>query len=121
MILQYTDIFDGGKLCKIKAEITTDHPASSYGLPVIVLLDGGVLNAESWVMLGYKIVSVSQKEAPMMELWLKNLYAMLGIPDASRAAAELGRKGGSAKSPAKQSASRENGKKGGRPKSKKGG
>jgi len=31
-------------------------------------------------------------------------------------ASEMGRKGGSAKSPAKQSASRENGKKGGRPK-----
>jgi hypothetical protein len=35
-----------------------------------------------------------------------------------QAAASLGRKGGAAKSPAKQAASRENGKKGGRPKAK---
>ena len=36
--------------------------------------------------------------------------------DISQAAAALGRKGGSSKSPAKQAAVRENGKKGGRPK-----
>jgi len=81
MILQYTDIFDGGKTRKIKGEITTEHSASSYGMPVIVLPDGGVLSGESWVMLGYKVVSLTQKEAPMMERWLKNLYAMLGIQE----------------------------------------
>jgi hypothetical protein len=36
----------------------------------------------------------------------------------NKAAQLLGRKGGQAKSPAKQNASRENGKKGGRPKTK---
>jgi hypothetical protein len=79
MILQYTDIFAGGKARKIKGELTTEHSASSYGLPVIVLPDGGVLSAESWVMLGYRVVSLAQKEAPMMEKWLKNLYAMYGM------------------------------------------
>lgn len=113
MILQYTDIFAGGKSRKIKGELTTEHCASSYGLPVIVLPDGGVISAESWVMLGYQVVSLSQKEAPMMERWLKNLYAVMGV---STAGAELGRKGGSVKSDRKSAASRENGKKGGRPK-----
>ena len=79
MILQYTDIFDGGETTKIKAEITTEHSASSYGLPVVLLPDGDVLSAESWVLLGYRIVSIKTKEAPMMERWLKNLYGMLGL------------------------------------------
>lgn len=113
MILQYTDIFSGGKTKKIKGELTTEHCASSYGLPVILLPDGGVLSAESWVMLGYRVVSLTQKEAPLMERWLKNLYAMMGM---ETSAASLGRKGGSAKSERKASSSRENGKKGGRPK-----
>lgn len=91
MILQYTDIFSGGKMKKIKGELTTEHCASSYGLPVVLLPDGGVLSAESWVMLGYKVVSLSQKEAPMMERWLKNLYAMMGM---QVAATELGKRGG---------------------------
>lgn len=116
MMLQYTDIFNGGKAVKIKGEITTEHCASSYGLPVIALPDGGVLSAESWVMLGYRVVSLTQKEAPMMERWLKNLYAMMGM---QVAATELGKRGGSAKSDKKAASSRENGKMGGRPKTKK--
>jgi hypothetical protein len=112
MILQYTDVFEGGKERKIKGELTTEHSASSYGMPVIVLPDGGVLSAESWVMLGYKVLSISQKEVPMMEKWLKNLYAMYGM---SSAAAALGR----VKSAKKSKSSAENGKKGGRPKKEK--
>ena len=107
MILQYTDIFKAGKSRQIKGEITTEHCASSYGLPVILLPDGGVLSAESWVMLGYRVVSLSQKEAPLVERWLKNMYAMFGL--AENPAVALGRKGGSSKSEAKQTASRLNG------------
>jgi len=109
MLLQYTDIFDGGKAKKIKGELTTEHCASSYGLPVISLPDGGVLSAESWALLGYRIVSITKKEVPMMERWLKNTYAMLGI---SAGAAALGR----IKSERKAASSRQNGKRGGRPK-----
>jgi hypothetical protein len=114
MILQYTDIFSGGKAVKIKGELTTEHSASSYGLPVIVLPDGGVLSAESWVLLGYRVVSLTQKEAPLMERWLKNMYAMFGV--AENPASALGRMGGSVKSERKAKSSAENGRKGGRPK-----
>ena len=116
MILQYTDIFNNGKICKIKAEITTDHPVSSYGLPVVVLPDGNALDAQSWILLNYQVISLNQSELPIMQKWITHLYAMMGFADASKAAAELGRKGGSSKSSAKQKSSRENGKLGGRPK-----
>lgn len=99
MMLQYTDIFAGGKIRKIRATITANHPASSYGVPVVVLPDGGALDAQSWVLLNYHVVSVSKAEAPMVERWLANLYAMLGI---SSSAATLGRKGGSSRSEAKE-------------------
>jgi len=79
MILQYTDIFEGGKTKKVKAEITTDHPASHYRLPVVVLPDGNALDAQSWVLLGYRIIKLTKQEAPAMERWLKNLYAMMGM------------------------------------------
>lgn len=78
MVLRYKDIFEGGKPHRIKASITTEHPTSSYGVPVVVLPDGGALNAESWVLMGYEIVSLTKREAPLMKRWLKNLDAMIG-------------------------------------------
>jgi hypothetical protein len=42
MILSYQDIFEPkAKRTRIRATVTTDHPASHYGQPVIVLKDGG--------------------------------------------------------------------------------
>jgi DNA-binding CsgD family transcriptional regulator len=110
MILQYTDIFEDGKICKIKAEITTEHNASSYGMPVVVLPEGHALDAQSWVLLNYQIVSLSRAEEPMMRRWLDNLYAMLGMAAGENVAASiLGRKGGSAKSEAKTRANKNKG------------
>ncbi|OPY74928.1 MAG: hypothetical protein A4E65_03705 [Syntrophorhabdus sp. PtaU1.Bin153] len=105
MILEYTDIFENGKQKRIEADITTDHPASSYGLPVVVLPDGQVLDAQSWVLLNYRVVSCTKAEAELIGRWLKNLYAMLG--GAENPAAVLGRKGGQARSEKKTLANRE--------------
>lgn len=113
MILAYTDIFDDGRARRIEADITTDHPASSYGQPVVVLPDGQALNADSWILLNYHVVKASKAEATLMERWLKNLYAMMGLQEPP--AASLGRLGGQSTSERKITASRENGKKGGRP------
>ena len=78
MVLRYKHIFERGKLHNIKPSITTEHSASSYGMPVVVLPDGGALNAESWVLMGYEVLSLTKKEAPLMKRWLENLDAMIG-------------------------------------------
>ena len=63
MILSYTDLFDEKrKSHRIKTTVTTEHPASHYGQPVIVLEDGGALDLFSWVTLGYRVVKASKKE-----------------------------------------------------------
>jgi hypothetical protein len=103
MKLEYTDIFDGGKLKKIAASITTEHPASSYGMPVIVLSDGHALDGQSWVLLNYRVISCSKTDAPMLEKWIQNVYAMMGVQNA---AAAMGRKGGKASTKAKSEAAK---------------
>ena len=110
MKLSYLGLMDTER-STIKATITTDHPASSYGMPVIVLEDGGVLDYTSAILLDYRVEKISEAERPLLEQWQRNM------PPIDSPAATLGRKGGSVKSPKKAAAARENGKKGGRPKS----
>ena len=66
MILSYQNLFSE-KRTQIKAEVTTDHPASSYGQPVIVLPDGGALDLMSWVALGYQVEKATAKELALLE------------------------------------------------------
>ncbi|OGW55993.1 MAG: hypothetical protein A2Y81_08475 [Nitrospirae bacterium RBG_13_43_8] len=64
MTLSYLiDPFSGDtKRKKIKARITTEHSASSYGQPVIVLEDGGAIDLMSWVGCNYQVVRATKKE-----------------------------------------------------------
>ena len=63
MKLSYSNsIFGDDKRHTINAEITTDHPASSYGQPVIVLEDGGALDLMSWTALDYRVEEATKDE-----------------------------------------------------------
>jgi hypothetical protein len=75
MILAYTDILGNRKTHRIKATITTDHSASSYGQPVIVLPDGDALDLQSWVLLGYKVVRATRKE----QVQLQQILSLIGL------------------------------------------
>jgi len=67
MTLSYRDLFDREKgRQKIKAQITTQHPASSYGQPVIVLEDGGALDLMSWVTMDYRVERFAKKEEGLL-------------------------------------------------------
>jgi hypothetical protein len=61
MILSYHNLGEE-KRHRIKARMTTEHSASSYGQPVIILEDGDALDLMSWCGLGYRIVKASKKE-----------------------------------------------------------
>lgn len=112
MILSYLPLMEKERV-KIEAEITTEHSASSYGIPVIVLKDGGALDYNSAILLNYKIEEISEEEKPLFEKWQRSMPPIDSIISAASA---LGKKGGSIKSDAKKKSSAENGKLGGRPK-----
>lgn len=101
MKLSYVDVLGDGCRHTISAEVTTDHAASSYGQPVIVLeSDGEALDLTSWVLLNYQVVEATPEEMDLLKRVL--------IVDPRFAAAELGRKGGSVTSKRKAAASRAN-------------
>ena len=68
MMLSYQDLFTG-KRSRIRAKITTNHPASSYGIPVIVLPDGDALDYSSAALLDYQVERATQKELRLLEQW----------------------------------------------------
>lgn len=108
MKISYVDIL--GDRCRhtVTAEVTTDHPASSYGIPVVVLSDGEALSIQSWILLNYQVEEATPEEFEALrralEPWVKPAMAarvLRAIPSEKRV-----------------QASRENGKKGGRPRKK---
>ena len=63
MLLSYRDLLeDTEDRTRITAEVTTTHPESHYGQPVIVLPDGGALGLFSWVSMDYQIVEATPEE-----------------------------------------------------------
>lgn len=111
MKLSYVNILGNGERHTIDATITTDHPLSSYGQPVLLLRDGQPLNAESWILMAYQVVKASQTELDLLKKWVSLINLFAGNP-----AAMLGSKGGSANTEKQNLARAANAKKGGRPK-----
>jgi len=109
MKLQYRDILNDNKLHDIYATVTTNHSASSYEIPVVVLETGEAVDLQSWFLLSYQILSATQAECELLSK-IFSQFALIN-PDTSSAAATLG----SIKTIKKANASRENGRKGGRP------
>lgn len=68
MILSYlVDLLSGNtKRKQVNARITTNHSASSYGQPVIVLEDGEAIDLMSWVFCKYQVVSATKKERELL-------------------------------------------------------
>ncbi len=62
MLLSYVDLLGDHERHEIAATVTMDHPASSYGIPVVVLPDGEALDVQSWMILNYAVVEASDSE-----------------------------------------------------------
>jgi len=66
MILSYHNLGEE-KRHRVKAKVTTEHSASSYGQPVIVLEDGDALDLFSWTALGYRVVKAEKREMAALQ------------------------------------------------------
>jgi hypothetical protein len=71
MTLTYTGTDD--RRHSIEASITTDHSASSYGQPVIVLEDDGALDYSSAILLAYQLVQADDAELALLDAWRRNM------------------------------------------------
>ena len=77
MRLSYCDILDDGERKNIDATLTTDHPASHYGGPVIVLPDGGGLDYQSAALLDYQIEEASAEEIDLLTEWRRRMPPLM--------------------------------------------
>ena len=46
----------------VQVTLTTEHSASSYGQPMLVLPDGEALDLVSWVACGYRVEQATEQE-----------------------------------------------------------
>lgn len=107
MKLSYFDVMGDKQRHIVDATVTTDHAASSYGQPVIVVdSDGQALDITSWILLNYQIEEATPEEYALLKRVL--------VADPQIVSAYMGQLGRST-SDAKADAARTNGKKGGRP------
>lgn len=68
MILSYSTICDRKRRNhRVRATVTTEHPASSYGQPIIVLENGGAIDFFSWTALRYRVARATKKEFATLE------------------------------------------------------
>jgi hypothetical protein len=78
------DLLGDGKRHKMQATVTTDHPESHYGLPVVVIEDGKALDFGSWMLLDYQVVSADVQELDGLKRWLGLMSMAAGVPDVSQ-------------------------------------
>jgi len=78
--LSYIDLLGDRERHEVAAIVTTDHPASSYGIPVIVLSDGEALDVQSWLILLYEVEEATPEELDNLRLAL-NPYVDLCLDE----------------------------------------
>lgn len=118
MRLSYRD-FNSGERVEVEAQVTTDHPASSYGQPVIVLPEGDAADINSWLLLGCRIEAASAEEIELLKgVLILDPAIQRGYAGGDMSLREHLRKAGARTSEAKAQSSRANGHKGGRPRKK---
>lgn len=72
-----------GKFRTQRAYLTTEHPASHYGQPVLIVC-GNILDYANAVMQHIRTVEPPKRpdQVRMMRQWIKNFYAAIGCEEA---------------------------------------
>lgn len=65
---------------ELTASLTTDHPASSYGQPVMVISewDGEAMSHQNWILAGCEVVDLPDDEAEDFKQWYSLIEVMAG-------------------------------------------
>ena len=63
-----------------RARLTTGHPESHYGIPVMLLDDDEILDATNVVLQGAIIIEPPKRknQIEMYGIWVDNINAMIG-------------------------------------------
>ena len=72
-----------GRSRTYRATMTTDHPASHYGIPVMLLSEGEILDVANAVMQAAVIVEPPKRadQVRMLKVWQGKAQAMIGGVD----------------------------------------
>jgi len=91
MKLSYVDLLGDRERHEVDATVTTDHPASSYGMPVVVLANGEAIGALSWQILFYRVERATPEELADLCLALSSYAEPYLADDALKTNLEPGR------------------------------
>ena len=76
MLIQANDIMTGD-VVDLHATFTTNHPASSYGQPVMVIEEwGDCMSHQNWVLAGCSVIEASEAEKRDFTHWHGLIDAM---------------------------------------------
>lgn len=78
MKISLADIFDGETHLH-NVEMTTNHPASSYGQPVMEFDDGKLCGADCWVLGAGRLVEATPTEAELFAKWKSMIELFAGV------------------------------------------
>jgi len=78
MKIKLKDLLDGAWY-EYQVWMRTDHPASSYGQPVMEFADGKLCGADCWLLGCGKVVSANEEEAKLFGKWIDLIDLMSGV------------------------------------------
>lgn len=70
------------KAVTLTASMATEHPASSYGQPVMLIdeWDGGVMSHANFILIGARVIEINDQEIEALQKWHQLFDAMAGRP-----------------------------------------
>jgi len=78
MKIEVTDVFTNESV-ELTATMTTDHPASSYGQPVMVVDEwNDCMSHQNWILAGGRIIEATEAERADFARWYSLIEAMAG-------------------------------------------
>jgi hypothetical protein len=81
MKIKLKDLLDGAWY-EYQVCMRTDHPASSYGQPVMEFADGKLCGADCWLLGCGQVVRATKKEKEMFDRWIDLIETMTGMKKA---------------------------------------